>query len=311
VLAVPALALLLWFDPLGEVLGELGGLDPRWLSFAAGLELASCVGYVVVFRRLFDGIAGRPAGKLGWLGLGAGALLPGGNVAGVAASCLTLHRDGVPSRPLVVRSSVLLLMVNGVCVAGTAVAGVLLLSGAGAGPHDLLAAGLPILVSALIAGVFASVPFAVRLSAERAPAWIVPLADAIDDSGRLLRRPDWRLLLGAGAYPLLDMGALWAACAATGHPPSLAALVIAYNVGYLATILPVPAGIGVLDGGLAAALILYGAPSSAAVTAALAYHALAVWVPVIGGLVASAPLHRDHLRRRAPAAVAARAPVCR
>jgi uncharacterized membrane protein YbhN (UPF0104 family) len=304
-LAVPALGLLLWLDPLGEVLGEFGGLDLRWLTVAAGLELASCVGYVVVFRRLFDRIAARPAGKLAWLGLGAGALLPGGNVAGVAASCLSLHRDGVPSRPLVVRSSVLLLLVNAVCVAVTAVAGVLLLSGAAAGPHDLLAAGLPILVAAAIAGVVAAIPFAVRRSAGRAPAWIMPLADAVGDAGRLLRRPDWRLL-GAAAYPLLDMGALWAACAATGHPPSLAELVVAYNVGYLASILPVPAGIGVLDGGLAAALILYGAPSSVAVTAALAYHALAVWIPVIGGLVASIPLRREHLRRRAPAVVPAR-----
>jgi uncharacterized membrane protein YbhN (UPF0104 family) len=301
VLAVLAVGLLLWVDPLGDVLGELGQIDPRWLIFAVGLEFASCVSYVMVFRWLFGRVSGRSAGKLAWLGLGAGAVLPGGDVAGLAASCLLLHRHGVPKRRLVVRSSVLLLLINAVSVAVTGVAGALLLSGAAAGPHDLLRAGLPVLVSGAIAGVVVAIPFAVRRSGGRAPAWIVALADAVGEAGRLLRQQDWRLL-GAAGYPLLDMAALWAACAATGHPPSFAALIVAYNIGYLASIVPIPAGVGVLDGGLTAALILYGESPSAALAAVLAYRALAVWVPGVCGLAASVQLRREHLT--APAAVA-------
>jgi uncharacterized membrane protein YbhN (UPF0104 family) len=236
------------------------------------------------------------------MGLGAGAVLPGGDVAGVAASCLLLHRDGVPKRRLVVRSSVLLLLINAVSVAVTGVAGALLLSGAAAGPHDLLRAGLPVLVSGAIAGVAVAIPFAVRRPGGRAPAWIVPLADAVGEAGRLLRQPDWRLL-GAAGYPLLDMAALWAVCAATGHPPSFAALIVAYNIGYLASIVPIPAGIGVLDGGLAAALIAYGASPSAAIAGVLVYHTLAVWMPAVCGLAASVQLRREHRRLTAPIAV--------
>jgi hypothetical protein len=34
-LAVPAVGLLLWLDPLGDVLGALGGIDPLWLIAAS------------------------------------------------------------------------------------------------------------------------------------------------------------------------------------------------------------------------------------------------------------------------------------
>jgi uncharacterized protein (TIRG00374 family) len=99
------------------------------------------------------------------------------------------------------------------------------------------------------------------------------------------------------------MGALWAAFAATGHPPSFAVLIVAYNVGYIASLVPIPAGIGVLDGGLTAAFVLYGASPSAALAAVLIYHALSTWMPAAGGLVASAQLRRERRPRSAAAAV--------
>jgi uncharacterized membrane protein YbhN (UPF0104 family) len=291
-LAVLSVGLLLWVAPLGDVLASLAEIDPLWLIAAVALELVSCASYVLVFRRLFEPVSRRSPAKLAWLGLGAGAVLPGGDVAGVAASCMLLHRDGAPKRWLVVRAGALLLLINCVGVAAAGVAGVLLLSGAAAGPGDLLLAGMPILVSAAIVGVVVAIPVAVRRSRGRAPAWSVALADAIGEAGHLLRRPDWRLG-GAVGYQLLDMAALWAVCAATGHAPSAAALTLAYSIGYLTSIVPVPAGIGVLDGGLGAALIIYGVPAAAAVAAVLVYHALAVWMPVLGGLAASLRLRRE------------------
>jgi uncharacterized membrane protein YbhN (UPF0104 family) len=160
--------------------------------------------------------------------------------------------------------------------------------------------------SAAIIGVVVAIAFAVRRSHGRAPGWLVSLADAVGQAGRSLRHPDWRLL-GAAAYPLLDMAALWAVCAATGHPPSFASLIVAYNIGYLASIAPVPAGVGVLDGGLAAALILYGVSPSVALAAVLVYHALAVWMPAFCGLVASVQLRREQRPLISPAAVVAKA----
>jgi uncharacterized membrane protein YbhN (UPF0104 family) len=75
-------------------------------------------------------------------------------------------------------------------------------------------------------------------------------------------------------------------CRATGHPLGVLALALAYFIGYLATMIPMPAGIGVLDSGLAGALVLYGFSSAASVGAVLVYHAISIWVPSLGGLAA-------------------------
>ncbi|HKO27191.1 MAG TPA: lysylphosphatidylglycerol synthase domain-containing protein, partial [Solirubrobacteraceae bacterium] len=98
----------------------------------------------------------------------------------------------------------------------------------------------------------------------------------------------WRML-GAAGFLCLDMAALWAACRATGHPLGGLALAVAYFIGYLATMIPVPAGLGVLDSGLAGALVLYGFSPAASIGAVLVYHAISVWVPGLGGLVAWLP----------------------
>ena len=50
-------------------------------------------------------------------------------------------------------------------------------------------------------------------------------------------------------------------------------------IGYAANSLPVPGGIGVLDGGLVAALVLYGTPVMPATAAVLIYHTIAFWIP--------------------------------
>ena len=54
----------------------------------------------------------------------------------------------------------------------------------------------------------------------------------------------------------------------------------------MATLIPMPAGIGILDSGLAGALVLYGFSPAASVGAVLVYHAISVWVPGLGGLIA-------------------------
>ena len=67
-----------------------------------------------------------------------------------------------------------------------------------------------------------------------------------------------------------------------------------------------PGGAGVLDAGLVGALVLYGAPPLQAAAAVLVYHAIALWVPALGGLFAYARL-RPRLARAAVADAPARA----
>jgi uncharacterized membrane protein YbhN (UPF0104 family) len=99
-------------------------------------------------------------------------------------------------------------------------------------------------------------------------------------------------LVGALGYLLFDIAVLWTTFAAVGQLPPLAPLVLAYLAGYLANAIPVPGGIGVLDAGLVGALALYGLPVTHAAAAVLVYHAIAFWIPTLGGTAGYVRLRR-------------------
>ena len=178
------------------------------------------------------------------------------------------------------------------------VAGALLLAGVPDGPNDLSHTGLPILVSVGVLSLAALIVYLTRRAGGRAPRPVRSIAAALEGAWKQVGTPHWRLL-GAAGFLCLDMAALWAACAATGHRIGLLAVLIAYCIGYLATVIPIPAGIGVLDSGLAGALVLYGLSPVASVGAVLVYHAIAIWVPGLGGLIAWLPTHRRRASERA------------
>jgi hypothetical protein len=117
------------------------------------------------------------------------------------------------------------------------------------------------------------------------------LVAGIGEAERAVLRPSWRLL-GAIGYLGFDIAVLWATFKAVGYTPAAAPLILAYIIGYLADLVPVPGGIGVLEGGLAGALVLYGAPATQAAAAVLVYHAVAFWIPGVGGLLAYSMLRR-------------------
>jgi len=98
---------------------------------------------------------------------------------------------------------------------------------------------------------------------------------------------------------------LIACFAATGHVPPLSTIVLAYQLGYLVNIIPIPGSIGVLDGSLVGLLVLMGANATRATAAVLAYHAIALWVPASWGTVAFLVLRRSRgepIRLRPPRA---------
>ena len=66
-----------------------------------------------------------------------------------------------------------------------------------------------------------------------------------------------------------------------------------YFVGMAANVLPVPGGIGAVDGGMIAALVGFGVPAGPALVGVLSYRALAFWLPIVPGAVAYVQLLRD------------------
>ena len=99
-------------------------------------------------------------------------------------------------------------------------------------------------------------------------------------------------MLGAVGYLGFDIAVLGVLFAACGHPIPIDVLVLGYIVGYLANTLPVPGSFGVLEAGLAGTLVAYGAPATDAAAAVVVYHAIAVWIPSLGGLLGYALLRR-------------------
>lgn len=287
-LALASLGLLVWVAPPREVLDQIGDMNPIWVGAAIALEVASCVGYAVLFRRVFPESPGRENRRIAWISMGAGAVLPGGNISSAATTGWMLRHLDVPRARLFERCGALLLLLTLFGFAVNGLAGVLLLVGVPDGPHDLLHTGGPILVSIVVLGTATLLLVGSRRLGERAPVALRSLGAALEGAYEMARHPHWRLLGGA-AFFCLDIGALVAAVAATGHHPGVLAIVLAYCIGYLTTMLPVPGGLGVLDSGLAGTLVLYGLGPAASVGAVLVYHAIAIWVPGLGGVLAWLP----------------------
>jgi uncharacterized membrane protein YbhN (UPF0104 family) len=279
-----AVALLASVPGLQQVLHKVRSIEPVWLTGAILLELASAVSFVALFRLFFDRLSGRDGRALAWTEQASGALLPGGGAGGLAIGGWLVHLAGAPTEWIVRRSGGLFFLtsaVNGVSIILAAVA----LAGGALGPHDFARAILPALLAAALMAAVAALPVLTR-SRPGTPGWIRGIsAGVLDAQHTTFRRPSWRLA-GALGYLGFDMAVLWMCLRGVGVAPSVPALVLAYNVGYLANALPVPGGIGVLDAGLTGALALYGVSPAHAAAAVLVYHAVALWLPGLGGLLA-------------------------
>jgi uncharacterized membrane protein YbhN (UPF0104 family) len=294
-----ALTLLASVPGLRSVLDRIGQVSPIWLGLAVLLELASDVSFVVLFRRFFDRLPGRDARALAWTEQATGALLPGGGAGGLAIGGWLIHLAGAPTDWIVRRSGGLFFLTSAVNAATVIAAGLALILGA-SGPHDFARAALPTLLVGAITLAVAALP-AVTRSRPRTPGWIRAISAGVMDAAETtFRRPNWRLL-GALGYLWFDIAVLWLVLRGLGDAPSVAALVLAYTIGYIANTLPIPGGIGVLDAGLTGALALYGVAPAHAAAAVLIYHAIALWVPGLGGLIGYLRVRPRLLGRAAPA----------
>jgi hypothetical protein len=93
-----------------------------------------------------------------------------------------------------------------------------------------------------------------------------------------------------------DIAVLWACFRAFGAAPPIAVVVVAYFVGTLANTLPLPGGIGGVEGGIIGTLVAFGVDPALALIAVLAYRAFAFWLPIIPGAVAFFTLRRTVAR---------------
>jgi uncharacterized membrane protein YbhN (UPF0104 family) len=298
-MVVLAVALLAEVPGLRGVVHEIGHMAPGWLLGAVALELASATSFVVLFRLFFDRLPARDARALAWTEQGSGALLPGGGAGGLAIGGWLIHMTGAPLRWIVRRSAGLFFLGGAVSSAALVAAGVTLIAGV-SGPHDFPRVVLPTVSAAAGTLLIAALPRILR-SRRRAPQWLSVIASGIREAERTTfsRRPSWRLV-GALGYLGFDIAVLWVALRALGNVPSVPVVILAYSIGYAANSLPIPGGVGVLDAGLTGALVLYGVSPVHAAAAVIVYHAIAFWVPGLGGLLAYLRLRPRLLAPGAP-----------
>jgi len=93
-------------------------------------------------------------------------------------------------------------------------------------------------------------------------------------------------LLSSGRL-FLDFGALLACVRATGAKPHPSLVLLAYAVAGLLALIPItPGGLGIVEAGLSALLVLANVPGTDAVVATLAYRLISYWLPIFVGPVA-------------------------
>lgn len=303
--AVAAFSLVEELPSLHHVAGAIAHMSPGWIVVAVALEIASCASFVIVFRMFFDSLPGAVARELAWAEMGSGALLPGGGVGAFAVGGWLLHRAGMSTRRILESSSGLFFLTSAVNIAAIILAGIVLAAG-GHGQHDFIHAVAPVIGAAGIAAFVVALP---SIGGRRGTGRHQDILRGIIQAEGALLAPGWRLL-GALGYLGFDIAVLWTIFAATGRHLPVGAVVLSYMLGYLANLIPIPGGMGVLEAGLAGMLVLYGAPAPQAIAATLIYHAIAFWIPSIGGIAGYARM-RCRLRNadRAAAPVSSAPPL--
>jgi uncharacterized protein (TIRG00374 family) len=304
-LALVALYLLLpKLAGLDQTWGRLRRGNPLWLAAAAGVELISIGGYALLFRTVF----GRDMPRLDWrasleiplAGIAAIRLVAAAGAGGVAVTAWALDRAGMEARQIACRMVANLVLQYAVYLAAVVVFGVALAVGLLPGPAPFELTVIPAVLSIALAGAVLSavlLPADVerRLRAvaggprwwrhliERLAAAPAALGDGVRTAAALIRerRPG---LLGAVAYWGFDIAALGFSFLAFGSHPTLAVIVLGYFLGTLGSLLPLPGGIGGVEGAMIGAFVAFGVHADQAVVAVLAYRAISFWLPTLPGV---------------------------
>jgi uncharacterized protein (TIRG00374 family) len=87
------------------------------------------------------------------------------------------------------------------------------------------------------------------------------------------------------AYWGFDIAVLGVCFRAFGADVPVAVVILGYFLGTLGSLLPLPAGIGGVEGGMIGAFAAFGVPASTAIIAVLAYRAISFWLPTLPGIV--------------------------
>ena len=280
---------------LDGVRDALRDADPRWIALAVVLELLSCASYVLMFRPIFcRAMSWRTSAEIGGAELGMGSVVPASGIGGLALGAWILHRRGMSSERIARRSVAFFLIKSSVNFVAVAVLGFLLATSL-VGPDLSLA--LTLLPAVMSVGLIVVVGALPRIGHGRSGGLVAKaraaVVDGVAEARAIFRSPDPLIALGAVGYWAFDNAVLWATFEALGDAPSIWIILLGYLIGQLGGLLPIPGGVGGIDGGLIGTLIVYGAPAEATAAAVLAYRLILFWLPLAIGALALVALSRS------------------
>ncbi len=303
-----AVALVSLLPGLDSVRDAFAGARWEWLVLAAGLEVLSCLSYVVVFRAVFcPRMPWRASYEIGAAELATNSVVSVGGAGGLALGAWILRRGGMPAALIARRTVAFFLITSLASVAALIVAGIGLGTGVLHGAPDRALGWAPAALGLAAMLVALAIPPVARSLARRIGHTSVEkalraLAAGVEEALALLRSRDLAVIAGAAGYMLFDVAMLGVCFAAFGLAvPAAGVLLMAYLIGQLGGLIPLPGGVGGVDGGLIGTLVLYGAGATAAATAVLAYRAIVLLLPLALGVPALRQVRR-RLQAEAPRA---------
>ncbi len=303
---------------VGKTVHRIEGGDTWWIAVGVVLEVLSFAGYVVLFRAVFV----RDEGKVNWresyeitmAGLAATRLFAAAGAGGVALTAWALRRSGMAPRLVACRMVAFMVLLYVIYAGSVLIDGIGLGTGLFPGGGSFAITFVPAIAAAILfalAGAMALLPGDLERRLHRwasgsgrvanfvASAVTVPAlaASGVRTAIDLIRSRNAGLL-GALAWWGFDMSVLWAMFHAFGSAPPFTVIWMAYFVGMLGNLLPLPGGLGGVEGGMIGAFAAFNVDFNLAVLAVLSYRGISFWLPTLPGAVAYFQLRRTVARWR-------------
>jgi uncharacterized protein (TIRG00374 family) len=286
--------------------------SPFWILVALGFAFGMFWGYVEMFRGVFSkvgkGIIGRTESYLITMaGLAASRLFAAGGAGGLVLQAWALRQAGLRKRTVADKTIAFLVLTYLPYVFAVVVCGFGLHWGLFHGANPFSLTFVPAVVGVVLLGIALAVAFiptdlqrrlgklklSGRLGRLTRQLAVAPASTSagVRDALEHLRSRD-PALLGAVLFWAFQIAVLWAAFHAFGNSPPLAVLVQAFFIGMLGNLLPMPGGVGGVEGGMVGAFSAFGVSFDLALVAVLVYRAFTFWLPLIPGVIAYFRLRR-------------------
>jgi uncharacterized protein (TIRG00374 family) len=305
---------------LDDTWNRLRGGDVWWLGGAFVFTVCSFGGYVALFQGVYvrhgSRIDLRASYQITMASLAATRLFAAGGAGGIVLTAWALRRSGMSRRRVADSTIAFLVLTYVVYMAALVVCGLGLRAGLLAGPAPWALTVLPAILGIVAITVFllmALVPTDIerrlrdwaqdqgrprlaRVAQRLATAPATTSAGVREAIGHLRSKDP--ALLGSLAFWGFNICVLWASFHAFGDPPPWGVLIMGYFVGMLGNLLPLPGGVGGVDGGMIGAFAAFGVEFGLATVAVLTYRGFAFWLPTIPGTVAYFQLRKTVSRWR-------------